>query len=448
MKNCDLFVVGGGSGGVRGGRLAAECGARVVLAECSALGGTCVNVGCVPKKLFAYAADFVEAASDARAFGWGDAHAGGMDWAALRENKNREIARLNRAYQDNLRRAGVEVVFGRARIVGGGRVVVNGEEYRAGKILVAVGAAPVRPDIPGAELGVVSDAMFHLESLPRRAVVVGGGYIALEFAGILAGFGVDTTLCFRADAPLRGFDGDLRRIASGEVAKRGVRFRTGAAPVRVDDNSGEKILSLSDGGELSADLILFATGRRPALDDVGLDAVGISPTDKGALTVDDSFCVGGGDGSVFAVGDVLPTPALTPVAIAEAKVFVARAFGGDAEARMDYDNIPTAIFCRPNMASAGLTEEAARERFGDVDVFRAEFAALKDSLPQSGKRTLVKLVAEKNGGKVLGAHIAGAHAGEIIQGFAVAMKLGATKRDLDSTVGVHPTTAEEFVTLK
>ena len=448
MQNCDLFVIGGGSGGARAARLAAEAGAAVVLAENRQLGGTCVNVGCVPKKLFVYAADFSETAADAPAFGWTAAHPGAMEWPVLRENKNREIARLNGVYRGNLEKAGVEVVQAAARISGPNSVVADDREYRAKKILVAVGAKPARLGIPGAEIGAVSDDMFHLESLPRRAVVVGGGYIALEFAGILAGLGVETTLCFRADLPLRGFDHDLRRIAAGEVAKRGVRIPAGAAPARAEESGGEKILSLSSGEALAADLILFATGRRPALDDVGLENAEVSPDQRGFLRADESFCVGGKGGSVYAVGDILPTPALTPVAIAEAAVFAARAFGGDAAARMDYANIPTAIFCRPNMASVGMTEARAQERHGEVDIHRAEFVALKDSLPGASKRTMVKLIAEKGGGRILGAHIAGANAGEIIQGIAVAVKMGATKRDLDATVGVHPTTAEEFVTLR
>ena len=445
MQNCDLFVIGGGSGGVRAARLAAESGAQVVLAESKNLGGTCVNVGCVPKKLFVYAADFSEAAQDAPAFGWTQAQAGPLDWPKLRENKNREIARLNGVYQNNLKKAGVEVVSAHARISGPNTVVANDREYRAERILVAVGASPARLNIPGAELGVVSDDMFHLESLPRRAVVMGGGYIATEFAGILAGFGVDTTLCFRADLPLRGFDDDLRKLASGEAEKRGVKLKTGHSPTRVTESDGMRILELSNGEKLEADLILFATGRRPALEGIGLENADITPNARGFLEVDDSFLVGG---NVFAVGDILQTPALTPVAIAEAMVFVARAFGGDAEARMDYENIPTAIFCRPNMASAGMTEAQARERFGDVDVYRAEFTALKDSLPGKNKRTLVKLIAAKEDGRILGAHIAGANAGEIIQGVGIALKMGATKRDFDSVVGVHPTTAEEFVTLR
>ena len=445
MQTCDLFVIGGGSGGVRAARLAAEAGARVVLAENRQLGGTCVNVGCVPKKLFTYAAEFSEAAQDAPAFGWTQARAGQLDWPRLRENKNREIARLNRVYQDNLEKAGVQIVPARAAIAGPNAVVADGREYRAEKILVAVGARPSRPRIPGAEVGVASDDMFHLEAMPKRAVVVGGGYIALEFAGILAGFGVRTVLCFRADLPLRGFDGDLRRLAAAEVARRGVVFKTGHPPESAEASGGVKKLRLAGGETLEADLILFATGRRPALEKLGLENAGVSPDEKGFLRADESFCVGG---SVYALGDVLPTPALTPVAIAEAKVFAARAFGGDPQARMDYENIPTAIFSRPNMASVGLTEERARERLGEVAVYRAEFTAMKDGLPGSGRRSLVKLIADKKDGRIVGAHIAAAHAGEIIQGFAAAVKLGATKRDLDAVVGVHPTTAEEFVTLR
>ena len=445
MQTCDLFVIGGGSGGVRAARLAAESGAHVILAESQHLGGTCVNVGCVPKKLFTYAAEFSEAAQDASAFGWSQAQSGQLNWPQLRENKNREIARLNSVYQNNLQNAGVQIIPHRAQISGPNTIAANQQEYQAQKILVAVGAQPARPRIPGAEVGVVSDNMFHLEIMPKRAIVVGGGYIALEFAGILAGFGVDTTLCFRADQPLRGFDSDLRRIAANEVARRGVVFKTGKAPEKTEESGKVKKLHLAGGETLEADLILFATGRRPALENLGLDQAGIAPNEKGFLQVDESFCVGG---NVYALGDVIPTPALTPVAIAEAKVFAARAFGGDKQAQMDYENIPTAIFSRPNMASVGMTEERAREKVGEVDVYRAEFTAMKDGLPETGRRSLVKLIAGKKDGRVLGAHIAGAHAGEIIQGFAVAVKMGATKRDFDSVVGVHPTTAEEFVTLR
>ena len=446
MQTCDLFVVGGGSGGVRAARLAAEGGARVVLAENKHLGGTCVNVGCVPKKLFVYAAEFSEAAADAPAFGWDAAEAGALNWETLRENKNREIARLNGVYQNNLRKAGVKILPVRATLSAPDIVSANGEEYRAGKILLATGAKPARPDIPGAEFGVSSDEMFHLESVPRRAVVVGGGYIATEFAGILAGFGAETILCLRAELPLRGFDDDLRRVAASEAEKRGVKIKAGASPERIEKSAGgAKTLALSNGEKLEADLILFATGRRPALDGIGLENAGVAADERGFLQVDDSFCAGG---SVYAVGDILPTPALTPVAIAEAAVFVARALKGDATAGMDYENIPTAVFCRPNLASVGMTEAQARERLGDADVYRAEFCALKDSLPGKNKRTLVKLIAAKKDGRVVGAHIAGANAGEIIQGVAVAVRMGATKRDFDSVVGVHPTTAEEFVTLR
>ena len=447
MQTCDLFIIGGGSGGVRAARLAAESGAQVVLAENKNLGGTCVNVGCVPKKLFVYAAEFSEAADDASAFGWEQAQAGALHWDALRENKNREIARLNGVYQNNLEKAGVKILPVRATLSAPDIAAANGEEYRAKKILLATGARPARPKIPGAELGVSSDEMFHLETIPRRAVVVGGGYIATEFAGILAGFGAETTLCLRAELPLRGFDDDLRRITASEAEKRGVKIKTGASPERVDKSAAgdAKTLTLSNGEKLEADLILFATGRRPALDDIGLENAGLAPNEKGFLRVDDSFCAGG---NVYAVGDILPTPALTPVAIAEAAVFVARAIRGDGDAIMDYDNIPTAVFCRPNLASVGMTEAQARERLGDADVYRAEFAALKDSLPGKNKRTLVKLIAAKKDGRIVGAHIAGANAGEIIQGVAVAVKMGATKRDFDSVVGVHPTTAEEFVTLR
>lgn len=444
-REFDLFVVGGGSGGVRAARTAAKTGAKVALAEKGALGGTCVNVGCVPKKLFVYAAGFAEEAALAKTYGWRNADIGALDWNTLRENKNREIARLNNVYAKLLADAGVEVINAEASLAGVNAVRAGGDEYRAGRILLACGGMPAAADIAGAELAALSDDMFFLPQLPERAAVIGGGYIAAEFAGILAGLGVETTLCYRADLPLRGFDDDLRRHLAQETPKHGVNIRAAAAPSAiVKDGAGLRVV-FAGGGELAADLALMATGRKPATASLNLQAAGIKTRANGTLQVDDDFATS--QKNIHAIGDILQTPALTPVATAEAEVFVKRVFGGGG-AVMDYENIATAVFSSPPLATVGLTEEKARNAGYEIQTYRSEFRPLKDSLGENGGLSMMKLVVDKTSGKVLGVHIAGKDCAEMIQGFAVALKLGATKADLDATIGVHPTSAEELVTMK
>ncbi|MDM5147436.1 glutathione-disulfide reductase [Candidatus Persebacteraceae bacterium Df01] len=443
----DLFVIGGGSGGVRAARLAAAQGARVALAERGALGGTCVNVGCVPKKLFVYAASFAEEAAAAPAFGWTQAVAGTMQWDVLRDNKNREIQRLNAVYEKLLTSAGVHLIAAEAQLVGERRVRAGNIEFHADKVLLAVGGAPVRLNIPGADMALLSDDMFYLSELPRRAVVVGGGYIALEFAGILAGLGVDTSLCFRADLPLRSFDEDLREHIATEIAARGVTVRAGVAPQKIiKQASGALRVCFAGGDDTEADLVMFASGRRPLTDNIGLEHTLVKPRANGTLPVNADYQTAAD--WLYAIGDVLDTPALTPVATAEAGVFVDRVFCGNTAAQLDYAHIPTAVFSRPPMATVGMSEEMARDAGINPVIYKSVFRPMKSGFSGNTTQTLMKLVTAPDNGRVLGAHMIGDDAAEIIQGLAVAIRLGATKQDFDSTIGVHPTSAEEFVTMR
>ena len=446
MKKSDLLVIGGGSGGVRAARLAAEAGAKVILVEKAALGGTCVNVGCVPKKLFTFAAGYAEERECAGAYGWRNA-GGEMDWNVLRENKNQEIARLNEVYAGVLKKAGVEVIAAEAKLCGEKAVQCGEVQIEADKILLATGATPVRPDMPGAALGVLSDDMFYLPSLPRRAAVVGGGYIALEFAGILSGLGVETTLCYRADLPLRGFDDDLRSHMAAEVAKRGVHIHSGTAPVALEKYKDALQVRFADGESLTAELALLATGRRPLTDDIGLEHADVKADSRGFLSVDANYQVKGSRW-LYAIGDIIQTPALTPVATAEAGVFVSRTYKNDKTASVDYAHLPTAVFSRPQMGTVGMSESAAAKRDIRIRTYKTVFRAMKRSFAGKDWETLIKLVVDEDSGRVLGAHYIGDDAGEIIQGFAVALRMGATKADFDATIGVHPTSAEEFVTLR
>ena len=445
MEKYDLLVIGGGSGGVRAARLAAQTGARVLLAEKSALGGTCVNVGCVPKKLFVYAASYAEDIECAAAYGR-DYNGGQLQWETLRDNKNHEIQRLNEAYKQLLHNVGVTIAPAHAAISGEQTAIVGDEEITAKKILLATGSAPIRPPISGAELGVLSDDMFHLSQLPRRAIVIGGGYIALEFAGILDGFGVNTTICYRADLPLRGFDDDLRQHLSNEINKRGIAVQSGVAPQKINKTEdGNLSLILANGVALDADLILLATGRKPVTANLGLAHANIQPDEKGFIAVNENYqtsCPW-----VYALGDIISTPALTPVATSEAAVFVARVFGDSSSAVVDYPHIATAVFSRPPLATVGLTESAAKKKGLNIKIYKSAFKAMKRGFAGKEWLTLMKLVVDADSDRVLGIHMIGEDASEIIQGFAVAMRMGATKADFDATVGVHPTSAEEFVAM-
>ncbi|GAB3771556.1 glutathione-disulfide reductase [Ramlibacter monticola] len=446
--DCDLFVIGGGSGGVRAARRAAQHGARVVLAEAAALGGTCVNVGCIPKKLYSYAAHFAHDFADAAGFGW-DLPPARFDWQRLKRNRAAEIARLNGVYEALLRDAGVELVRGWATLLDGHAVQVatgaGDRRWRAAHILLATGATPSVPRFPGCELVLTSDQMFDLEPFPRRLVVVGGGYIACEFASIFRGLGAGVTLLYRGGQVLRGFDDDVRRFIAQELAKNGVDLRLHSTVASVARTGGSLAVTLEQGDVLAADAVLYATGRVPNVAGLGLDAAGVAVGAHGNIVVDEGFR--SSTPSVFAVGDVSSHLQLTPVALAEAMVVVDRLFG-DGGRRMDYALVPTAVFTHPNIGTVGLTEQQARERHGEPRIFLSEFRALRHTLGGGSERTLMKLVVDAQNDRVLGLHMVGPDAGEIVQGFAVAMRAGATKNLFDSTLGIHPTAAEEFVTMR
>jgi glutathione reductase (NADPH) len=458
----DLFVIGGGSGGVRAARMAAQRGVRVALAEMSGedgLGGTCVNVGCIPKKLYSYAAHYAEDFREAAGYGWRLEGQPRLDWAALKANRAREIRRLNGVYAQLLRGAGVTLLDGFARLAGPHAVTLAtrqadgspGERsYTARHIVVATGGTPSVPDFPGREHVITSNEIFDLEPFPQRLVIVGGGYIACEFASIFNGLGARVTQLYRGQQVLRGFDDEIRHFAAAEMQKHGVdlRLETEVASVH-RGNDGALHVELAGGGALAADAVLYATGRVPNVQGLGLEAVGIALGPRGEIVVDEHFRTN--VPSIYALGDVTNRVQLTPVALAEAMALVDHLFGpapGRPPRRMDYDLIPTAVFTHPSIGTVGLTEAQARERFDHVRVYRSEFRALRHTLSGSSERTLMKLVVEAATDRVVGLHMVGAEAGEIVQGFAVAMKAGATKAVFDATIGIHPTAAEEFVTMR
>jgi glutathione reductase (NADPH) len=446
--DCDLFVIGGGSGGVRAARMAALRGARVLLAEAAALGGTCVNVGCIPKKLYSYAAHFAQDFEDAAGFGW-DVGRTRLDWPRLKANRAREIARLNGVYEHLLRSAGVDVLRGWASLVDGHTVELQGADsarrLSARHILVATGGTPSVPDLPGRELVMTSDAMFDLDPFPARLVVVGGGYIACEFASIFQGLGAQVTQVVRAPHLLRGFDEDVRRFVAQEMGKHGVDLRLGADVSSVQRADAGLVVSLAGGQAVEADAVLYATGRVPNVNGLGLQAAGVRQAASGAIEVDAHYATS--VPSIHALGDVTARVQLTPVALGEAMVLVDHLFG-DRRRRLDYELIPTAVFTHPNIGTVGLTEAQARATHARVRIFRSEFKALKHTLSENTERTLMKLVVDAQTDRVVGLHMVGPDAGEVVQGFAVAMKAGATKAQFDSTVGIHPTAAEEFVTMR
>ncbi len=441
----DLFVIGAGSGGVRAARISASYGAKVACAEDTHLGGTCVNVGCVPKKLFVYGSHYSHDFIDSAAYGW-DVESKGFSWPTLRDNKNREIERLNGIYKGLLDGAGVTTLHGTATITGPHEVSVDGKSYSTERILVATGGEPFVPQFPGSELAITSNEAFYLEQFPQRALVVGGGYIAVEFAGIFNGLGVTTQLAYRGDMLLRGFDNGVRQFVTNELVNSGIDVVLNANVVSIEEGSaGTRIVQFADGTTGTFDLVLYATGRRPRIAGLGLEALGVELTAGGAVQVDDYFQTS--VPSVYALGDVIDRFQLTPVAISEAMCLAANLFKG-ARRVMDYTNIPTAVFCQPSIGTVGLTEEEAEARFGRVDVYQSEFKPMKHTLTGRNERTLMKLIVNPETDVVVGAHMVGPDAGEIIQGLGVALKAGATKAQFDATVGIHPTAAEEFVTMR
>jgi glutathione reductase (NADPH) len=442
----DLFVIGAGSAGVRAGRMAAERGAQVVVAEDAALGGTCVNVGCIPKKLYSFASHYSESFAEARGFGW-SVGSSRLDWPTLKAHRATEISRLNGIYGQLLESAGATVIRGRAKLVGANQVEVGGVRHRAKNIVIATGGWPVPPDVPGGELAISSNEIFDLARFPERLVIVGGGYIACEFASIFHGLGAHVTQLCRREQILRGFDDDVRAFVAAEMTKKGVVIRPGTKVTSLSTGGdGTSIrVALNDGSFLDADTVLYATGRAPNVAGLGLETVGVALDINGAVVVDERYrtSVPG----IYAIGDVIDRVQLTPVALAEAMALVDDLFGG-AERRVDYLHIPTAVFTHPNIGTIGLSEADARARFTKIRIYRTDFKPLRHTLSLSTERTMMKLVVDDATDRVVGLHMVGADAGETIQGFAVAMKAGATKAVFDATLGIHPTAAEEFVTMR
>jgi glutathione reductase (NADPH) len=426
---------------VRASRVAASYGARVAVAESGRFGGTCVNVGCIPKKLFSYAAHYREDFEVAKSFGWtlGEPK---FDWRTLLANKDREIARLNGVYESVLEKAGAKILRARATVVDAHTVEAGGRRYSARHILVATGSWPQIPQIPGRELAITSNEAFFLERLPRRALVVGAGYIALEFASIFNGLGVQTTLAYRGPRLLRGFDADLGERIAEEMRKKGIDVRLQTNPARLE--RGIRV-SYEDGSVQEVDLVMFATGRKPNTAGLGLEGPGVKLGADGLVVVD-RYSKSSVD-SIHAIGDVTNRINLTPVATAEGMALAKTLFRGEPTP-VDHVNVPTAVFSDPNLATVGLSEEAARERHGRIDVYKTAFRALKHTLGGHEERTFMKLVVDAASQRVIGAHMIGPDAGEIIQGIAIAVKLGATKAQFDATIGIHPTAAEEFVTMR
>ena len=453
----DLFVIGGGSGGVRAARMAGQRGARVGLAEVADMGGTCVNVGCIPKKLYSYAAHFAESFEESHGFGWEGA-APVLNWETLKANRKQEITRLNRVYDKLLSSAGVTVMLSRATLVDAHTVEIQGgQRFSAKSILIATGGHPSVPDISGRDEVVTSNEMFDLAPFPARLLVVGGGYIACEFASIFNGLGAQVTQLYRGEQVLRGFDNEVRHFIAAEMLRAGVDLQLGADIAAIQRTAAGLQVTLkgAKGAEgaavetITVDSILYATGRVPNVKGLGLEAAGVAQGKDGAIVVNDAYQTS--VPSIYALGDVTARVQLTPVALGEAMVVVDHLFGpaaGKAPRSMSYDFIPTAVFTHPNIGTVGFSEEAARQTFDKVTVYRTDFKALKHTLSGSTERSLMKLLVDDATDRVVGLHMVGPDAGEIVQGFAVAMKAGATKAIFDSTIGIHPTLAEEFVTMR
>ncbi|MEM7684128.1 MAG: glutathione-disulfide reductase [Pseudomonadota bacterium] len=441
----DLFVIGGGSGGVRAARISANYGAKVAIAEEYRYGGTCVIRGCVPKKLMVYASSFSEAFEDAEGFGWTVGESS-FDWAKLIANKDVEIDRLEGIYAKNLNGAGVEVLRTRAEVVDPHtvRLVSEDRTVTAKHILIATGGTPFVPDFPGREHAITSNEIFHVPEHPKRAMIVGGGYIASEFAGILNGLGSDVTQVYRKDMILRGFDGEMREHVAAEMAKKGVAFKFNTDVTRIDKIDAGLVVTLTDGSTQEVDLVMFATGRIPNTARMGLENAGVALGKKGEVIVDAWSQTN--IPSIYAVGDVTDRMALTPVAIREGQAFAETVFNSNPT-KPDHELVATAVFTQPEIGTVGLGEEQAREDH-ELDVYVSTFRAMMHTISGRDEKMLMKMIVEKSSQKVLGVHIVGHGAGEMIQMAAIAVKMGATKADFDRTVAVHPTASEELVTMK
>ncbi len=445
MNHFDLIVIGGGSGGVRAARIAAGHGAKVAICEEYRYGGTCVIRGCVPKKMMVYAAHYHEDFHDSQFYGW-DVSVNSFDWSTLIKNKDQEIDRLNGIYENLLSNAGVEILHGTGRFVDAQTVQIGEQQYTADKILIATGGTPFMPEIPGIEHAITSNEIFHLESQPKSAIVVGGGYIAVEFAGILNGIGTNTHLIYRGPQILRGFDDSIAKHLQEEIIKKGIDLKLENNVVSITlDSDGKKAVTLSDGSSLTVDCVLFATGRSPNTQDINIDATGVKLGRKNEVLVDEQSRTN--VEHIFAVGDVTDRIALTPVATMEGHAFADTFFGNNPRLA-DHTNVPSAVFSQPPVGSVGLSEAQAREKFSNVDTYSSSFRVLKHTLTDNTERTLMKLIVDADSDKVIGAHMVGPDAAEIMQGVAIAIKAGASKADFDATVGIHPSTAEEFCTMR
>jgi glutathione reductase (NADPH) len=441
----DLFVIGAGSGGVRAARMAAAKGKKVAIAEVSDLGGTCVNVGCVPKKLFVFASQFPEFFHASKGYGWTIQQPHSFDWETLRNNKTQEITRLNGIYQQLLTNSGAQIINGRATLKGPQQVAINDQTYGAENILIATGGWPYIPEFEGSELAISSNEMFSLDQLPKQAVIVGGGYIAVEFAGILNGLGVQTDLIYRGDRLLKTFDPQCSdKVTEGMIAK-GVNIHLKTEVSSISGKENNLTVHLNNGQSIEAGIALYATGRTANTKSLGLENTAIKTQANGAIVVNDYFQTA--EPTIYALGDVIDRVQLTPVAIKESMLLLELLYG-DSQPKMDYANIPTAVFSQPELATVGLTEQQAKEQYSNIKVYESDFRPMFETLGQGEGRVYIKLLVDTATDRVVGCHMVGEHAAEIIQGIAIAIKAGATKTDFDQTMGIHPTVAEEFVTLR
>ena len=441
----DLFVIGGGSAGVRCARIAAGHGARVAVAEERFWGGTCVNVGCVPKKLMVQAAEYGMWAEDAAAFGWTGIQKGTHDWAAFAAHRDAEVHRLSAVYGKLLLAAGCRIFEARATFIDAHTLDVGGERVTAEKIVIATGGQATRLDIPGAELGMISDGLFTLPSLPARVAIIGGGYIALEFACLLQGLGAQVEVFHRATLPLTGFDQDIREALPDAMKAQGIVLNPGVMPTSIAAAEGELLVSLTSNFVREVDAVFFCTGRKPHTEALGLAAAGVKTNDRGAIVVDDEHATS--QPHIFAIGDVIDRLNLTPMATAVGHALADTLFGRNPR-HASYMNVPTAVFTSPPIGTVGLTEEQAAKG-GPVDVYLTRFNTMRHSITKrEGRRTIMKLVVDQATQRILGAHMLGEDAAEIMQGIGIAVAMGATKQDFDRTIGIHPSSAEEFVTLR
>jgi len=445
MKKYDLVVIGGGSGGVRAARIAASHGANVAICEEYRYGGTCVIRGCVPKKLMVYAAHLHEDFVDSEHYGWSTT-VNGFDWSTLIRNKDTEIDRLNKIYENLLSNSGVDILYGTARLEDANTIAIDNQTLKADTILIATGGTPFLPEIDGIQHAITSNEVFHLEQQPKSVLVVGGGYIAVEFAGIFNGLGSATSLIYRGPQVLRGFDETIREHLGGEIIKKGIdlKLNNNVEKIELTDN-GQRLVTLTDGSQQTIDCVLFATGRIPNTQDIGLDKAGVTLGKRGEIPVDQHSKTN--IDNIYAVGDVTDRIALTPVATMEGHAFADTLFGNKPRVA-DHQNVPSAVFSQPPVASVGLSEEQAREHYSQVDTYSSEFKILKHTLTDNTERTLMKLIVDADSDKVIGAHMVGSDAAEIMQGVAIAIKAGARKADFDATVGIHPSSAEEFCTMR